>query len=136
MLNIVTLIGRLVRDPEVRTTDKGKILTKFSVAVPRNKQKTDFISCIAWDEFGQYIERHFRKGDYIGVAGCLQIEAYTTKHGDRASKATVVVDRFSFCGSSYSDVDHTAEQDPSEREESASVFDVHYDEPDFDEVPF
>ena len=95
MLNVVTLIGRLVRDPETRTCDDGKIICKFSVAVSRNKDKTDFISCIAWDNLGQYIERHFHKGDFIGVAGSLQIEAYTTKHGDRANKATVVVDSVS-----------------------------------------
>lgn len=131
MLNVVTLIGRLARDPETRTCDDGKIICKFSVAVSRNKDKTDFISCIAWDKLGQYIERHFHKGDFIGVAGSLQIEAYTTKHGDRASKATVVVDKFSFCGASYSESSRS--EDPSEREESMSMFDVQYDE---EELPF
>ena len=131
MLNVVTLIGRLVRDPETRTCDDGKIICKFSIAVRRNEKKTDFISCVAWDKFGQYIERRFHKGDFIGVAGSLQIEPYTTKHGDRANKATVVVDKFSFCGASYSESSRS--EDPSEREESMSMFDVQYDE---EELPF
>ena len=130
-MNTVVMIGRLVRDPERRTTDDGKLICKFSIAVRRNKDKTDFITCIGWDGIGQNIDRYFHKGDYISITGNLHVEAYTTKHGDRASKATVNVEKFGFCGNSYSE--NTPSEDPSEREESCSMFDVQYDE---EELPF
>lgn len=131
MLNVVTLIGRLVRDPEIRTCDDGKIICRFSIAVRRNEKKTDFISCVAWDKLGQEIERYYRKGDYIGVSGSINISPYETRHGDRAYNTTISVAKFSFCGASYSE--STSSEDPSEREESCSMFDVQYDE---EELPF
>lgn len=131
MLNVVTLIGRLVRDPETCTCDDGKIMCKFSIAVRRNEKKTNFINCIAWGKVGQEIERYYRKGDYIGVSGSINIEPYDTRHGDRAYYTSVSVDRFSFCGASYSE--SVRSEDPSEREESCSMFDVQYDE---EELPF
>ena len=130
-MNTVALIGRLVRDPERCTTDDGKLICKFSIAVRRGRDKTDFITCKGWDDVGRNIERYFHKGDYIGVIGNLRIEAYTTKHGDRASKATVYVEKFDFCSTAASE--NIPSGDPSEREEGMSMFDVQYDE---EELPF
>lgn len=106
MINNVTLIGRLTADPEIRTTDSGKIVCRFSIAInykkPDGSLYAEFYPCAAWAKLGQTIEKYFRKGDYIGISGKLSIKPYQTKHKDRANAATVIVNDFSFCGSDYS----------------------------------
>ena len=78
MLNHITVMGRLTRDPEVRILSNNVTLTQFTVAVDRDYQKagaekqTDFITCRAWCQTAEFIDRHFRKGQMIVIEGSLE----------------------------------------------------------------
>ena len=105
MLNCIVIMGRLVADPELRTTTSGISRTTFRVAVDRRYQKngeerqTDFISCVAWREKADFVSQWFRKGSMIAVQGSLQTRTYEDNNGNKRSAFDVVADNVSFCGS-------------------------------------
>lgn len=105
MLNCVVIMGRLVADPELRTTTSGLSVATFRVAVDRRYQKnseekqTDFISCVAWREKADFVSQWFRKGSMIAVQGTLQSRSYEDKNGMKRTAYEVVADNISFCGS-------------------------------------
>lgn len=105
MLNVVTLMGRLTTDPELKTTPNGISVTSFSVAVDRNYQrqgeekKTDFINLVAWRGTAEFIARYFRKGNMIAINGSLQMRKFTDKDGNNRTFYDVVIDNAHFCGS-------------------------------------
>ena len=93
-LNQVTLCGRLVRDPDMRTTQSGVSVTTFTIAVERDYNKgdnkeTDFISCIAWRNTAEFIAKHFTKGTAICVTGSIRTSNYTDKDGKKVYKTDV-----------------------------------------------
>ena len=101
MLNHITIMGRLVRDPELRHTTTGKPVANFSLAVDRDfkgpdGRETDFIDCVAWGHTATFIEQFFTKGRMAVVAGRLQIRAWTDKQGNKRSSAEVVADNVYF----------------------------------------
>lgn len=103
MLNSVILIGRLTHDPEISTTATGKEVTSFSIAVDRGytnggEKKTDFISCVAWENTARFLERHFSKGEMIAIQGQLQSRQYQDKQGNKKTAFEVLVREVSFCG--------------------------------------
>lgn len=84
MLNTVAIMGRLVRDPELRRTGSGIAVASFTVAVERDfgsredgKKETDFIDCVAWRQTGEFISKYFSKGTMIVVTGRLQTRSWT-----------------------------------------------------------
>ena len=99
MLNIITLHGRLVRDPEKRVTQNGLSVTSFTIACERDtKDKAvDFIDCTAWRQTADFIWQYFVKGDQILVNGRLQIRDWSDKEGNKRRNAEVAVDRAWFC---------------------------------------
>lgn len=68
-MNIVTLIGNVTKEPDLRTTQTGKEVISFSVAINRGKDQTDFVPCVAWEQLAQIVHQYVRKGDKIGVTG-------------------------------------------------------------------
>lgn len=88
-LNKVTLIGRLVRDPEPKETQSGTHVVSFSVACDRMKTKTnpepgaDFISCVAWQQSADYLAQYGHKGDTIVVEGRISTRNYDDKDGKK-----------------------------------------------------
>lgn len=103
MLNRITLMGRLVADPEMRTTPNGVAVTTMRLAVDRdfkNKQtgekETDFISVVAWRQTAEFVSRYFTKGRMAVVEGRLQIRPYTDKDGNKRTAAEVVADNVYF----------------------------------------
>ena len=100
MLNHITVMGRLVRDPELRRTGNGIAVTSFTVAVDRDftkdKKETDFIDCVAWRNTGEFVANHFTKGRMIVVSGRLQIRKYTDKDGNERRVAEIVADNCYF----------------------------------------
>ncbi|AEW04174.1 single-strand binding protein [Sulfobacillus acidophilus DSM 10332] len=96
MLNQVTLIGRLTRDPEVRYAQNGKAVAGFSVAVDRpvanadGKRDADFIDCVAWDKLGETVGNHLTKGRLVAVEGRLQIRSYEAQDGTKRRVTEVV----------------------------------------------
>ena len=105
MLNNAVIMGRLVADPELRTTGSGISVTSFTVAVDRrfNRQgedrQADFIDIIAWRQTAEFVCKYFRKGSMIAVQGSIQTRNYEDKQGNKRTAVEVVADNVSFCGS-------------------------------------
>ena len=103
MLNHITLMGRLTRDPELRRTGTGVAVASFSIAVDRDfggrdggEKKTDFIDCVAWRQTGEFVSKYFTKGRMAVVSGRLQIRGWTDKDGNKRRTAEVVADQVYF----------------------------------------
>ena len=110
MLNHITIMGRLTRDPELRRTGSGVAVASFTVAVDRDfgEKETDFIDCVAWRQTGEFVDKYFSKGRMIVVSGRLQIRSWTEKDGSKRRKAEVVADNVYFGDSKNSNNDNTA----------------------------
>lgn len=106
-MNNVILVGRLTRDPEVRYTDGGKSVAKFTVAVDRRfkqegGQTADFISCVAFGKTAEFVEKYFKQGNKIGVEGRIQTGSYTNKDGVKVYTTDVAVENVEFVESKAS----------------------------------
>lgn len=105
MLNSVILMGRLVADPELRTTTTGKSVASFRVAVDRGYSKNaaertaDFINIVAWEQTANFVCRYFTKGSMIAIQGSLQSRQYEDKTGAKRTAFEVIAREVSFCGS-------------------------------------
>ena len=141
MLNNAVIMGRLVADPELRTTGSGISVSSFTVAVDRrfNRQgedrQADFIDIIAWRQTAEFVCKYFRKGSMIAVQGYIQTRMYEDKNGNKRKAVEIVADNVSFCGSksesgtgSYSREDSYAAAQPAPSYSTA-------DEGDFKEIP-
>lgn len=97
-MNSVQLVGRLTRDPEIKYTDGGVTIARYSVACdrPTNKGEADFINCISFGKGGEFIEKYFRQGMRIGLTGRIQTGSYTNKDGKKVYTTDVVTDRVEF----------------------------------------
>ena len=103
MLNHITLMGRLTRDPELRRTGSGVAVASFTIAVDRDfgknengEKETDFIDCVAWRQTGEFVSKYFTKGRMAVVSGLLQIRPWTDKDGNKRRTAEVVADNVYF----------------------------------------
>ena len=103
MLNHITIMGRLTRDPELRRTGSGVAVTSFTVAVDRDfggkeggERETDFIDCVAWRQTGEFVSKYFAKGRMAVVSGRLQIRNWTDKEGNKRRTAEVIADNVYF----------------------------------------
>ena len=112
MLNHITLMGRLTRDPELRRTGSGVAVASFTIAVDRDfgknengEKETDFIDCVAWRQTGEFVSKYFTKGRMAVVSGRLQIRPWTDKDGNKRRTAEVVADNVYF-GDSKRDGDN------------------------------
>ena len=105
MVNCAILMGRLTKDPELRTTQNGTSVTSFAVAVDREyvrqgeERQTDFINVVAWRQTAEFVSRYFRKGSMIAVQGSIQTRNYEDKNGNKRTAVEVIADKVSFCGS-------------------------------------
>ena len=103
MLNHITIMGRLTRDPELRRTGSGIAVASFTVAVDRDfgknengEKETDFIDCVAWRNTAEFISKYATKGRMVAVSGRLQIRGWTDKEGNKRRSAEVVADNVYF----------------------------------------
>lgn len=105
MLNCVTLMGRLVADPELRTTGTGKSVCTFRIAVDRSfakageQRQADFITIVAWENTANFVCRYFAKGSMIAVQGSIQTRQYEDNTGAKRTAFEVLAREVSFCGS-------------------------------------
>jgi len=89
MFNNVILVGRLVREPELRYTPNGVALAKFTLALDRPRangqaeKETDFIDCVAWRQQAEHISNYGEKGRLMGVEGRLQVRKWDAPDGTR-----------------------------------------------------
>ncbi len=103
MLNHIVIMGRLTRDPELRTTTSNINVASFTVAVDRDygnrdsgEKQTDFINCVAWRSTADFMKKYFFKGSMVVVSGRLQIRDYTDRDGNKRTAAEVVADNVYF----------------------------------------
>ena len=103
MLNHITVMGRLTRDPELRRTQAGVPVASFSIACERDfKDKstgeriTDFIDIVAWRSTGEFVSKYFTQGRMAVVSGRLQMRDWTDKEGNKRRSAEIVADSVYF----------------------------------------
>ena len=103
MLNHITIMGRLTRDPELRYTQSQAPVASFTLAVDRDfgsrdggEKQTDFIDCVAWRQTAEFVSKYFTKGSMAVVSGRLQIRDWTDRDGGKRRSAEVVVDNMYF----------------------------------------
>ncbi len=102
-INRVILIGRMVKDPDLRYTQSGSSVANFSIANTRTysvsgerKEYTSFFNCIAWGKLGEAIAQYCKKGQRIGIEGRLQQRSWDDQSGQKRSTVEVVVENFQF----------------------------------------
>jgi single-strand DNA-binding protein len=106
MLNRIIIMGRLVRDPELRTTQSGVAVTSFTLAVDRDfksresgEKSTDFIDVVAWRQTAEFVCKYFTKGRMAVAEGRLQIREWKDRDGNNRRTAEVVADNVYFADS-------------------------------------
>lgn len=140
MLNHITIMGRMTRDPELRRTGSGVAVTSFTLAVDRDfsgkdggEKEVDFIDCVAWRSTAEFVDKYFGKGSMAVASGRLQIRSWTDKDGNKRRTAEVVADNVYFGDSKRSDSYTQASANPSS---SAPVQDFAMIEDDDAQLPF
>lgn len=105
MLNQISVMGRIVRDPELRRTNSGKPVTSFTLACDRDfknsqtgEKEVDFLDCVAWNSTAEIVEKYFHKGQMAVASGRLQIRQYTDKNGQKRRQAEILASSVYFCG--------------------------------------
>ena len=103
MLNHITVMGRLTRDPEMRTTQSGVSVVSFTVACDRDfggrdggERQTDFIDCVAWRSTGEFVSKYFHKGSMIVVSGRLQSRKWQDRDGNNRTSWEINADNVYF----------------------------------------
>lgn len=102
MLNVAVLIGRLTRDPELRSTPSGQAVASFTLAVDRaftnqqGERETDFVDVVCWRTLAETVANHVGKGALVAVQGRVQVRSYETKDGQRRTATEVVADTVRF----------------------------------------
>lgn len=121
MLNHIVLMGRLVRDPELRRTQSGVAVTSFRIAVDRDfsgrdgaERQADFIDIVAWRNTAEFAAKYFQKGRMVVVSGRLQMRDWTDRDNNKRTTAEVVADNLYF-GDSKRDGDTTGGYTPAAR---------------------
>ena len=127
-MNKAILIGRLTRDPELRTTPTGRNVCQFSVAVNRTytnangEREADFINCVVWDKQAENLVKYQKKGNQIAVDGRIQTRNYEDKDGKRVYVTEILANNISFLdskGTNTSSNDFNSLPEPP-REDSVS----------------
>lgn len=102
MLNKAILVGRLTKDPEMRSTASGVSVLSFTVAIPRSyvrqgeERQSDFINCVAYRSTADFISRYFAKGNLIAVCGNIQTRTWDDQEGKRHWVTEVIVNEANF----------------------------------------
>lgn len=139
MVNRIVLVGRAVRDAELRYTPQGTPVTRFRVAVDRpftnqqGQRETDFVDVVCWRKLAETTGAYVRKGRLVGVDGRLQIRSYDDANGVRRQAAEVVADRVSFLDAPQR---ASAAETADAPEETATVEAFGDEGPAADETPF
>lgn len=119
MINRVVLVGRLTKSPELRKTQNGTSVCKFTLAVNRRvtgqgQPDADFISCVAWNKTADLMLQYLSKGSLIGIEGRLQTGRFTNNNGETIYTCDVMVDSLQFLEPKKSDGQSNDNQEPRE----------------------
>lgn len=130
MLNTITIMGRMTRDPELRRTESGIAVASFALACERDyapqggEKETDFINVVCWRSTAEFVDKYFSKGRMAVVSGRLQIRDWTDKEGNKRRSAEILADRVYF---------GDAKRDGDAQESKSDFTEVQGDE---DDLPF
>lgn len=137
-MNVVALTGRLTSTPELRKTQNGVSVTRFTIAVDKNftpkgeEKKVDFIDCVAWRNDAEFICNYFDKGQMIAVMGEINTGSYE-KDGIKRKTWEVKIDHASFCGSKAEGNNQAAPNNKAEFKNNINDFE---ELPPDDDLPF
>ena len=104
MLNVVAIMGRLVADPELRTTHQDTNVCSFRIACDRSfvkqgeQRQADFIDIVAWRNTAEFVCKYFQKGSLIAIEGSLQTRQYQDKNGNNRTAVEVLASQVNFAG--------------------------------------
>ena len=105
MLNQIVIVGRLVKDPELRQTEGGKKVTNITLAIPRSYKnsegvyETDFVDCVLWTGIAENTTEYCKKGDILGVKGRVQTRTYENAEKEKRYVTEVVAEKVTFLSS-------------------------------------
>ena len=122
-MNKCEIVGRLVKDPEIKMTTNQTPYCNFTIAVDRRfkdangQRQADFISCVAWRQTASFIQKYFRKGSRIGICGSIQTRNYEDQNGQKHYITEVVVDEAEFVEST----NNVVQQNQAETQASPAV---------------
>ena len=108
MLNVVAIMGRLARDPELRQTTTGKSVASFRIACDRGRKdangqnQADWLDVVAWDRTAEFVCKYFQKGSMIAIDGRLQTRQYQDKNGQNRTVVEIVAQNANFAGAKNS----------------------------------
>lgn len=111
MLNQVVLVGRIVKNPELRVTESGKKVTTVTLAVPRSYKNqggeydTDFLDCTLWTNVAENTVAYCQTGDMVGVKGRLQTRVLEDDEGNKNKKTEIVAEKVTFLSSNVKKTD-------------------------------
>lgn len=109
MLNVVAIMGRLVADPKLRTTQQGTNVCTFRIACERSytpkgqQRQADFVDIVAWGKTAEFICKFFQKGSMIVIDGSIQTQQYQDKQGNKRTAVEVLANNISFAGAKAAD---------------------------------
>lgn len=138
MINRVVLMGRLVANPELKTTASGVSVTSFRIAVDKGyvkageERQADFFDIVAWRYNAEFVCKHFRKGSLIAIDGTLQSRTYKATDGSNRYVVEVVADSVSFTGERRDTSAPVADTQPAPSEYTDGFVDVGVN----DDLPF
>ncbi len=113
MLNQIVLVGRIVKTPELRTTENGKKTATVTLAVPRNYKNmngeydTDFLDCTLWTNVAENTVEYCQSGDMVGVKGRIQTRVITADDGSKKKKTEIVAEKVTFLAQSPNNKEKT-----------------------------
>lgn len=138
MLNRVVLVGRMVRDPELRRTGNGTAVTSFTIAVNRafsnqnGEKEADFIPCVVWQKGAENTAKYCSKGSLVGVDGRLQSRTYEDNNGNKRTVIEVVCDSVQFLESKNSNQEQGNNKYQNTQNANAYTRDFDLDRDSFD----
>lgn len=118
MLNVIAIMGRLVRDPELRQTTTGKTVASFRIACDRGRRdangqtQADFFDVTAWDKIAEFVAKYFAKGSLIAIDGRLQSRNYQDKNGNNRTAIEILVNNVHFAGAKNQATQPTPTREP------------------------
>jgi len=134
MVNFVLLGGRLTHNPEMKYTQTGKAVTRFSLAINMTEDKTVFVRCVAWNKMAESTNKHLTKGKAIFIQGYLDIRKYTPEEGKEREISEVIVNSWKYQqGNVRSNNESKPNSKPSNKDDD-NIDDVKLDDGDDDEI--
>lgn len=97
-MNTCIFVGRLTADPELRQTDSGKLFCRFTLAVRRDENHTDFVPCVAFDATASFVTSWFNKGKMAAINAALRTDKYTDSEGKEKTSYSFLAKEVHFCG--------------------------------------